>query len=114
MSVTIWHNPRCSKSRAALAALEERGIHPTVRLYLQDPPPRAEIEDVCAMLGVLASRMMRVKDAAFKEAGLSVDDPEETLIDAMAANPALIERPIVIVNGKAAIGRPTEAIFEIF
>jgi len=113
MSVTIWHNPRCSKSRAALAALQERGLSPSVRLYLKDPPPRAEIEDVLQMLGVPAAQMMRTKDAAFKDAGLTRNDDDATLIAAMAANSALIERPIVIANGKAAIGRPTEVIFDI-
>lgn len=110
---TIWHNPRCSKSRQTLALLQERGIEPEQRFYLTDGPSVDEIRAVLDMLGKQPVEIMRVKDALFKELGLTKDSPDDDLIAAMAANPALIERPIVIANGKAAMGRPPEAVLEI-
>lgn len=108
--ITYWHNPRCSKSRAGLALLEERGADVQVRLYLQDAPSVAEIKAVQAALGVSALEMMRTGEKVFKELGLTKDSGEADLLAAMAAHPVLIERPIAIQNGKAVIGRPTEAI----
>ncbi|KAE9631435.1 arsenate reductase (glutaredoxin) [Parasedimentitalea maritima] len=108
--ITYWHNPRCSKSRAGLALLQERGAEVQIRLYLQDPPSLEEIKQVQSALGVPAVAMMRGSDARFKELGLSKDSPETKLQTAMAAHPALIERPIAISGSRAAIGRPTEAI----
>lgn len=110
--ITIWHNPRCSKSRQTLALLEGRG-EVTVRNYLEDTPSAAEIRTARDLLGLSAIAMMRPKEPAFKELGLSKDDDDESLIAAMAEAPKLIERPIVFANGKAALGRPPEQVLEI-
>jgi len=109
--ITIWHNPRCSKSRQTLDLLEGREVE--VRKYLEDAPSVAELKDAQAALGLSAIEMMRTKEALFKELGLSKDDPEDTLLDAMAANPKLIERPVVFNNGKARLGRPPEQVLDI-
>lgn len=109
----IWHNPRCSKSRQTLALLEEHGITPDVRLYLEDAPDTATLREVSQKLGKTAVEMMRVKEALFKELGLSKSDSDETLFKAMAENPKLIERPVVLHNGKAVMGRPPEAVLDI-
>ncbi len=113
MTATIWHNPRCSKSRATLALLEERGIAPTIRLYLSDPPTAAELTDALARLGLCAMDLVRTGEPNFKAAGLSKDSSDAVILEAMAAYPKLIERPIVFANGKARIGRPPEAVLEI-
>lgn len=110
--MTIWHNPRCRKSREALAVLNDAGHQPAVRLYLKDAPSEAEIVAVRNALGVTADAMMRKGEAVFKELGLGTAS-EEALIDAMVAHPILIERPILIENGKAVIGRPPERVLEI-
>lgn len=109
----IWHNPRCSKSRQTLALLEERGEDVTVRLYLKDAPWEPDLRAVLLALGVNAIDIMRTGEKAFKELGLSPDTPEDELIAAMLANPILIERPIVLKDGKARIGRPPESVLEI-
>lgn len=114
MSVTIWHNPHCSKSRATLAILEERGLAPSIRLYLDEAPSIAEIESVLEMLGASPRDIMRSGEDAFAENNLG--DPSlgrEALIAAMANHPKLIERPIVINGERAAMGRPPEAVIEI-
>ena len=108
--ITYWHNPRCSKSRAGLALLQDRGMEFETRLYLKDAPSLEEIKQVQAALGVDPIDMMRNKDALFKELGLSKESSHEELQIAMANNPALIERPIAILAEKAVIGRPTEAL----
>ena len=107
----IWHNPRCSKSRKTLALIEGRG--PVVRLYLDDTPSAQEIRDVLAALGIPAGDLVRKGEAVFKELSLAGADAD-TLIKAMATHPILIERPIVIVGDKAAIGRPPEAVLALF
>jgi len=112
MTVTIYHNPRCSKSRQTLTLLRERGIMPTVVEYLTAPPSAAELKRILALLGLKPRALLRGKEA--KEAGL--DDPtlsDDALIGAMVANPAVIERPIVVAGGKAAIGRPPEKVLDI-
>lgn len=111
--VTIWHNPRCSKSRQALALIEERGIAPTVRRYLDDAPSEAEIRAALAALELRPIEAMRPQEAEFKEMGLARDSDDDTLIRAMAAAPKLIERPIVFNAGKARLGRPPERVLEI-
>lgn len=114
MSVTIWHNPRCSKSRATLQILKERGIEPDIRLYLEAPPDTDEITRVLALLGREARDIMRKGEAVYRE--LNLGDPaldDSDLVDAMAENPILIERPIVISGDKARIGRPPESVLEI-
>jgi len=111
---TIWHNPRCSKSRQTLALLEENGITPTVRLYLQTPPTEAEIRAALTALGQPAAALVRTKDSAFKDLTLPKDASDDALIAAMAAHPAIIERPLVLHAGKAALGRPPQAVLALF
>lgn len=111
MSVIIWHNPRCTKSRQTLALLEERGITPKVRLYLEDAPSAAEIKVVLKKLGRPASALVRPKEA--REEGVPLEKGEDALIEGLAAHPRAIERPLVIHGDKAAIGRPPEAVLEI-
>ncbi len=112
-AVTIWHNPRCTKSRLTLQLLADKGFEPTVRLYLEDVPSADEIRAVKAMLGDAADRLIRTGEDAYKEQGLGDVTDEATLIDAMIATPKLIERPVVIKDGKAAIGRPPEDVLPI-
>jgi len=109
----IWHNPRCSKSRNALALLEEKGVEVEVVKYLDTPPSRVELVVVLEMLGLSAKGLMRSKEAIYKELGIKDITDEDTLINLMIANPKLIERPIVIKDAKAAIGRPIENIIEL-
>jgi arsenate reductase len=114
MPVTIYHNPRCSKSRQTLALLEEKGIEPEVVLYLENPPSSATLKSLVKKLGLKSAReMMRVKEAPYVELDLKNVDAESALMDAMAENPILIERPIVVNGGKAAIGRPPENVLNI-
>lgn len=108
--ITYWHNPRCSKSRAGLALLEEQGAEVSVRLYLKDAPSLADIQSVNAAHGLPVIAMVRSGEAVFKELGLSKDSPDSALLEAMTTHPILIERPIAIAGNKAAIGRPTEAL----
>ncbi|WP_375175406.1 arsenate reductase (glutaredoxin) [Pseudooceanicola sp.] len=109
----LWHNQRCTKSRQTLALIEGRGYQPRIRPYLNDPPSAEEIRDVIARLGVKPIAMMRRREKRFAELGLSPDSPDETLIAAMAENPILIERPILIYGDRAAIGRPPEAVLPL-
>ena len=111
--ITIWHNPRCSKSRQTLALLEASGKPHTVRKYLEDAPTLAELEQAKTALGLTALQMMRPKEALFKELGLSRSDDDPSLLAAAAAHPALIERPIVFSGNRAIIGRPPEAVAEL-
>lgn len=114
MSVTIYHNPRCSKSRRTLALLRERGIEPEVVEYLKTPPDAAALRALLAMLGLAPRELMRRNEAAYKENDL--DDPalgDDALLAAMAASPILIERPIVVAGARAALGRPPEAALAI-
>ena len=112
MTVEIWHNPRCSKSRQTLALLEENGITPKVVLYLDKAPGQKRLKDVAAMLGLPPRDMMRRQEAPYKELALK-DASDAVLFKAMAEHPILIERPIVIHGDKAAIGRPPEAVLDI-
>ena len=112
-NVTIWHNPRCSKSRNAVALLEEQGVEAEVVKYLDTPPTKEELKEILKMLGLSARELMRTKETIYKELGLKDVEDEEALIDAMVEHPKLIERPIVIKDGKAAIGRPIENIVEL-
>jgi arsenate reductase (glutaredoxin) len=114
MSVTIWHNPRCSKSRLALQLLEENGVTPTIVEYLKLPPSAKEINIVLKKLGLEPRDVMRKGEDVFGANNLSNDaKTRDELITAMVNNPILIERPIVIKGDKAAIGRPPESILEI-
>jgi arsenate reductase len=112
--VTIWHNPRCSKSRAALEILREAGVTPAVRLYLEAPPRPDELAEVVRRLGGSPRGCLRTGEAIYEELGLSDSNKRDAeLIDAMAEHPILIERPIVIAGDKAVIGRPPERVREI-
>jgi arsenate reductase len=113
-TVRIFHNPRCSKSRATLALLEEQSISPTIQRYLDEPPTTDELRDILSLLGKSPRELMRTGEDAYKVNGLDNSAlSDEELIAAMVANPILIERPIVIANGKAAIGRPPESVLDI-
>jgi len=108
--VKIYHNPRCSKSRNAVALLEEQGVEAEVVKYLDTPPSRQELIEILDMLGLSAKGLMRSKETLYKELGINEINDEDMLISLMVANPKLIERPIVVKDGKAAIGRPIENI----
>jgi len=112
-NIKIYHNPKCSKSRNVLALLEEQGVDAEVIKYLDTPPSRAELTAILDMLGLSAKGLMRNKEDLYKELGINEIDDEDVLIGLMVANPKLIERPIVIKDGKAAIGRPIENIVEL-
>tara|TARA_B100001105_G_scaffold233080_1_gene206743 strand:+ start:447 stop:797 length:351 start_codon:yes stop_codon:yes gene_type:complete len=112
--VTLYHNPRCSKSRQTLALLEERGITPEIIEYLQAPPDAATISGLLTKLGIGAIELMRRREAPFTELGLAGrEDDDAALIEAMASHPILIERPIVVAGDQARIGRPPEAVLDI-
>ncbi|MCH8684080.1 ArsC/Spx/MgsR family protein [Pedomonas mirosovicensis] len=109
MSITLWHNPRCSTSRKALEMLQDKGVEPTLRLYLEDAPSLEELKAVSAQLPGGAQSLVRWKEpeaAALKGAG------DDALLAALAANPRLIERPVAIGNGMARVGRPAETVLE--
>lgn len=112
MTVRIFHNPRCSKSRATLALLEERGLAPEIVRYLETPPSADELRSILELLGRSPRELTRTGESVYRELGLR-DADDEALIEAMVANPILIERPIVFANGKAAVGRPPESVLEI-
>ena len=114
MPTTIYHNPRCSKSRQTLALLEERGIAPRVVDYLKTPPSAAELKTILKQLGLRPRDLMRKGEPLYAELGLKDRDlDDDALIALMVANPILIERPIVVSGGKAAIGRPPESVLGI-
>lgn len=114
MAVTIYHNPRCSKSRQTLELLHQQGIEPDIIEYLKTPPSKAELKRVLKLLGISARELLRTKEAEYKELGLDKTGVNENaIIDAMIAHPKLMERPIVVKNNKAAIGRPPEQVLEI-
>jgi len=114
MSVTIYHNPRCSKSRATLALLEERGVSPNVVAYLETPPNEAELNVILRALGKEPRDLIRKGEEAYNAQGLDDESlSREALIKAMVENPVLIERPIVVNGAKAAIGRPPENVLDI-
>lgn len=109
----LLHNPRCSKSRATLALLEERGVDVAVRLYLEDPLSRDEIVELGRRLGKPVAAFTRQKQAEFAEAGLDAESTDEAIAAAMASHPILLERPILVRGGRAAIGRPPEDVLAL-
>jgi len=114
MTIRIYHNPRCSKSRATLALLQEQGLEPEISLYLESPPDFAELGSILKKLGKSPRELMRKGEAEYREQKL--DDEalsDDELIRAMVATPRLIERPIVVAKGRAAIGRPPESVLDI-
>jgi arsenate reductase len=112
-TIKIWHNPRCSKSRDSFKLLEEKGIDAEVVKYLEDVPTKEELKELLGMLDMSARELMRTKEVVYKELNLKDESSEEALIEAMVANPKLIERPIVIRGDKAVIGRPIEKVIEL-
>ncbi len=114
MSVTIYHNPRCSKSRQALQLLRDRGVEPVIIEYLKTPPDKNTLKALLKMLAMEPRELMRKKEKEYKELGLA--DPgirDEALLEAMAEHPKLIERPVVVSGDKAALGRPPHKILDV-
>lgn len=114
MPVTLYHNPRCSKSRQALELLRKRGIEPEIVMYLEKPPTRTRLRELLRMLGIGPRELMRKSEDSYKSLGLA--DPglsEAKLIAAMVENPILIERPIAVAGRRAVVGRPPERVLEI-
>ena len=111
----IYHNPRCTKSRETLALLEHKGVELEVIEYLKEPPSVAELRRICAGLGVHPLAITRTKENRFAELGLSRDDDrkEEEWLKILHDHPVLIERPLVLANGKVALGRPPEKVLAI-
>lgn len=114
MTTTIYHNPRCSKSRQTLQMLQERDLDLNIVTYLDTPPDAATLDQILKLLGLQPRQLMRRQQAEYKALGLDDESLSRAeLIDAMIANPILIERPIVLHNGKAAIGRPLQQVEDI-
>lgn len=111
--ITIYHNPRCSKSRQTLALLQENGVEPDVVLYLETPPSQAELTGLLKKLGLAAIELVRTKEEAFKAAGLSRESDDAALVAAMVEYPKLIERPIVVKGQQAVLGRPPENVLSL-
>ena len=110
---TIYFNPKCSKCNLTLGLLKEKGKDPEVVEYLESTPSKDELKNTLGLLGLSADQLLRKHESAYAEAGLSDASSEDEILDAMMSHPILIERPIVVHNGKAAIGRPPENILEI-
>ena len=112
---TIYHNPRCSKSRQTLALLRENGVEPAVVEYLKVPPSVGELVEICSKLGKEPPEWIRTGESIFKELGLSRNDERsrEEWLKILVENPILIERPIVVHGGEAVLGRPPENVLEL-
>ena len=114
MPIKIFHNPRCRKSRQTLQLLQEQGIEPEIIEYLKTPPTESELDDILLKLDLQPRELMRIQEAEYKEAGMDNNAlTRQQLIAGMVENPKLIERPIILANGKAAIGRPPENALKI-
>ena len=114
MSVKIYHNPRCGKSRQTLQLLKDKGIEPEVIEYLKTSPSAEELADILEKLGMEPRDLMRKQEAEYKANGLDNSAlDKQSLINSMVNHPILIERPIVVANGKAAVGRPPENVLGI-
>ena len=112
--ITLYHNPRCSKSRQTLALLEERGIEPEIILYLESPPSASTLKSLLIKLGMSARDLLRKGEDAYKDNNLGdMSLSDKALIDAMVQFPKLIERPILVNGDRAALGRPPQAVLEI-
>ena len=109
---TIWHNPRCSKSRETLALLEDQGFTPAIVKYLESTPTADEIRDTLTLLGITATDLIRKGESLYKDLGLA-NASEADLVKAMATHPILIERPVVFHNGKVSLGRPPKSVLSI-
>jgi arsenate reductase len=113
MKAKIYHNPRCSKSRATLALLMEHGLETEVIEYLRNPLQADEIKDLLSKLGIGAAALLRSGEAACRDSGLSAESPTDELIELMVREPIVIERPIVVIGAAARIGRPPERVLEL-
>jgi arsenate reductase len=114
MAVTMYHNPRCSKSRQTFKLLQERGVEPQIVEYLKTPPDAKTLKSILAKLGMEPRALMRRKEAPYKDLNLADESlSADSLVASMVENPILIERPIVLANDKAALGRPPEKVLEI-
>ncbi|NKB38865.1 MAG: arsenate reductase (glutaredoxin) [Gammaproteobacteria bacterium] len=114
MSISIYHNPRCSKSRQTLQLLTDKGLQFEIIEYLTNPPTADTLRHILSMLGMRPGELIRKNEAIYKELGLGADDvTDEQLISAMLAHPILIERPVVVNEDQARIGRPPETVLEI-
>ena len=114
MTVRILHNPRCSKSRATLALLQDKGIIPEVILYLEDPPSAKQLAEICQLLKLSPRDLIRSNEAEYRELQLNDSSlSDRRLLQALEEHPRLLQRPIVLSKGKAAIGRPPEAVLKI-
>jgi arsenate reductase len=114
-TTTLWHNPRCSKSRATLALLQENGVEPAIRLYLDQTPTAEEVAILLQQLGLSVRAVMRTGEDAYKELGLANTAlSDQDLINAIVSHPKLLERPIAVHNNHARIGRPPEHVLELY
>ena len=111
--VTLFYNPSCSKSRKALELLRERGIEPAIVDYLKQPPTAVEIAELIKKSGAPAHDFVRPKEASYRELGLSADSHVETIAEAIAKHPVLLERPILLCGDRVVIARPPERVFEL-
>lgn len=114
MTLTIWHNPRCGKSRQALELLQKKGVTPEIREYLKQPPSKAEVEKLIDMVGSDPGELIRDGEAAFKTLGKKKADLSKAdIAKAIAAHPILLQRPIVVAGKRAVLGRPPEAVLAL-
>ena len=113
MTVTIWHNPRCGKSRQTLELLRKKGVEPAIREYLKQPPGKAEVEKLIDLVGGDPTNLIRDGEAEFKALKKKADLSKADIAKAIAAHPILLQRPIVVAGKKAAIGRPPEAVLPL-
>jgi len=113
MTITIWHNPRCSKSRGTLELLKKKGVTPQIREYLKAPPSKAEVEKLLDMVGGEPTALIRDGEAEFKALKKKADLSRADVVKAIAAHPVLLQRPIVVSGKRAAIGRPPEAVLPL-
>jgi arsenate reductase len=111
--ITIYHNPRCSKSRQTLELLKSKGIEPEVNLYLDNPPSVGKLTELLQKLGIKANQLVRRSEAYYKDNLKGEEITDKQLVEIMVKNPKLIERPIVVAGDRAALGRPPEAVLEI-
>ena len=112
-AITIYHNPRCSKSRQTLALLEEHGVQPNIVLYLETPPSASDIAGLLNKLDIPAAQLVRQGEDEYKSCGLTKSSSDKDIVAAMARHPKLIERPIVVRGNKAVLGRPPEKVLEL-
>ncbi len=114
MTITIWHNPRCSKSRETLELIRKKGIEPAIRDYLKEPPSKAEVEKLIDLVGGDAHDLIRNGEPEFKALGKrKADLSKAEVAKAIATHPVLLQRPIVVAGPRAAIGRPPEAVLPL-